>query len=166
MEHGRKYDICPYGTESMHVLRAEKGFIIVGQDTDGSVTPGDLGMDWIVSKKKADFIGRRSLFRSDTSRPGRKQLVGLLTEDPTTVLPEGAHIVAEVRETPPMPMLGHVTSSYMSPNLNRSIAMALLRDGRNKIGQQVNLKLIDGRVVKATVADAVFYDKEGAQARG
>ncbi len=166
LEYGRAYDICPYGTESMHVLRAEKGFIIVGQDTDGSVTPGDLGMDWIVSKKKADFIGRRSLFRSDTSKPGRKQLIGLLTEDPQVVLPEGAHIVAEVKETPPMPMLGHVTSSYMSPNVGRSIALGLLYDGRSKIGERVSLKLMDGRVVGATVADTIFYDSEGARARG
>ena len=166
IQHGRKYDICPYGTESMHVLRAEKGFIIVGQDTDGSVTPGDLGMDWIVSKKKTDFVGRRSLSRSDTSKSGRKQLVGLLTEDPELVLPEGAHVVAEVKEAPPMPMLGHVTSSYMSPNLNRSIAMALIYDGRNKMGEKVSLKLIDGRVITAAVTDTVFYDKEGIRARG
>ena len=149
----------------MHVLRAEKGFIIVGQDTDGAVTPYDLGMDWIVSGKKDDFIGRRSLFRSDTSKPGRKQLVGLLTEDPAQVLPEGAHVVAEVRDQPPMPMLGHVTSSYISPNIGRSIAMALVYDGRSRMGQQVQLKLVDGRVVTATVTDCVFYDKDGGRAR-
>ena len=89
MTAGRDYDITPYGTEAMHVLRAEKGYVIVGQDTDGSVTPVDLGMDWIVSKKK-DFIGKRSLSRSDTDRPNRKQLVGLKTQDPSRVLPEGA----------------------------------------------------------------------------
>jgi sarcosine oxidase subunit alpha len=166
IKHGAAHGLCPYGTESMHVLRAEKGFIIVGQDTDGSVTPGDLGMDWIVSKKKADFIGKRSLSRSSTARAGRKQLVGLLTEDPGEVLPEGTHIVAEARDKPPMPMLGHVTSSYMSPNVGRSIAMALLRDGRNRMGDRVSLKLMDGRTVTATVADPVFYDKEGAKARG
>ena len=166
IKQGAKHKLCVYGTESMHVLRAEKGFIIVGQDSDGSVTPHDLGMDWIVSKKKGDFIGRRSLMRSDTARPGRKQLVGLLTEDPAEVLPEGAHVVAEVKDKPPMPMLGHVTSSYMSPNVGRSIALALLQDGRNLTGEQVSLKLKDGRVIRARVADTVFYDKEGARARG
>jgi sarcosine oxidase subunit alpha len=164
MEHGGKYDICPYGTESMHVLRAEKGFIIAGQDTDGSVTPHDLDMDWIVSGKK-DFFGRRSLDRSDTAKPGRKQLVGLLTEDPKEVLPEGAHVVAEVRDQPPMPTLGHVTSSYMSPNLERSIAMAVIYDGRNRKDQQVKVRLIDGRTVKCRVTDYVFYDKKGERAR-
>ena len=165
VKSGAQYDICPYGTESMHVLRAEKGFIIVGQDSDGSVTPGDLGMDWIVSSKKEDFIGRRSLFRHDTARAGRKQLVGLLTDDPGEVLPEGAHIVATTKDKPPMPMLGHVTSSYMSPNLNRSIAMALMLDGRNRMDEKVKLKLIDGRAVTATVCDPVFYDKDGVRAR-
>ncbi|MBS1269412.1 MAG: Sarcosine oxidase subunit alpha [Gammaproteobacteria bacterium] len=164
MEHGEKYDICPYGTESMHVLRAEKGFIIAGQDTDGSVTPYDLDMNWIVSKKK-DFFGRRSLDRSDTSKPGRKQLVGLLTEDPNEVLPEGAHVVAELKDTPPMPTLGHVSSGYMSPNLGRSIAMAVIYDGKNRKDEKVNVRLMNGRTVKCRVTDYVFYDKKGVRAR-
>jgi len=166
MAHGEKYDICPYGTEAMHVLRAEKGFIIAGQDTDGSVTPYDLDMDWVVSKKK-DFFGRRSLDRSDTARPGRKQLVGLLTESPGEVLPEGAHVVAEVRDKPPMPMLGHVTSSYMSPNVGRSIAMALVTDGRRRKAEQekVHVRLMDGRTVRCRVTDYVFYDQKGERAR-
>ncbi|MGZ4126009.1 MAG: 2Fe-2S iron-sulfur cluster-binding protein, partial [Actinomycetota bacterium] len=92
---GEPFSITPYGTEAMHVLRAEKGFVIVGQDTDGTVTPFDLGMDWIVNMSKGDFVGRRSLTRSDTSRPGRKQLVGLLPEDPSALLPEGAQLVLE-----------------------------------------------------------------------
>ena len=65
-DHG----ITPYGTEAMHVLRAERGFIIVGQETDGTTTPRDLGMDWIVSKKKADFLGKRAWSRADTAREG------------------------------------------------------------------------------------------------
>src|SRR5690606_30244627 len=112
---GQKYGITPYGTEAMHVLRAEKGFIIVGQDTDGTVTPIDLGMGWIVSKNK-EFIGRRSLDRSDTARSDRKQLVGVLTDDPKEILPEGAQLVFEPNAAVPMPMVGHVTSSYWSPN--------------------------------------------------
>ena len=116
MAAGEKYGITPYGTEAMHVLRAEKGFIIVGQETDGTVTPQDLGMDWIVSKQKKDFLGKRSLTRADTARADRKQLVGLLTENPSEVIPEGGQIVAELKDKPPMAMLGHVTSSYYSPN--------------------------------------------------
>ncbi len=165
MTAGEKYGITPYGTEAMHVLRAEKGFIIVGQETDGSVTPFDLGMDWIVSKKK-DFIGRRSLYRSDMSKDDRKQLVGLLTDVPETVLPEGAQLVEKVEDKPPMKMLGHVTSSYHSPNVGRSIAMALIKGGRARMGSKLYAPLADGKVVTCTVTDVVFYDKEGERTRG
>lgn len=162
MAAGAPHGITPYGTEAMHVLRAEKGYVIVGQDTDGSVTPLDLGMDWIVSKQK-DFIGRRSLLRSDTARAGRKQLVGLLTEDPAVVLPEGAQLVADAAAAPPVPMLGHVTSSYDSPALGRSIALALVKDGRRRMGEVLQAPLADGRVIRARVASPVFLDPEGAR---
>ena len=109
---GAEFGITPYGTEAMHVLRAEKGFIIVGQDTDGTVTPYDAGLDWAVGQKKPDFVGKRSLARPDLVAPGRKQLVGLLTDDPSTVLDEGAQIVADPSQPVPMTMIGHVTSSY------------------------------------------------------
>ena len=158
---GESDELCVYGTESMHVLRAEKGFIIAGQDTDGTVTPYDLGMDWIVNTKKPDFLGKRSLARTDTARAGRPQLVGLLTDDPEFVLPEGAHIVSELREAPPMPTAGHVTSSYYSPNAERSIAMALVNDGLSRIGQKVDIRLMDGEVIHATLTNPVFVDPEG-----
>ena len=128
------------------------------------MTPDDLGMDWIVSKKKPDFFGKRSLSRPDTARTGRKQLVGLLTEDPALVLPEGAHLVETPASKPPMTTIGHVTSSYDSPNVGRSIALALVEDGRNRMGDLLHVPLMDGRVVRATVADPVFFDKEGTRA--
>jgi sarcosine oxidase subunit alpha len=161
MTAGERYGITPYGTEAMHVLRAEKGYIIVGQETDGSVTPYDLGMDWIVSKTK-DFVGRRSLSREDMAKPDRKQLVGLLTQNPQEVLPEGAQLVEKVLPRPPMPMLGHVTSSYYSPNCGRSIAMALVKGGLARKGETIYAPLADGRKVPCIVADScVFFDPEG-----
>jgi sarcosine oxidase subunit alpha len=84
MAAGEEFGVTPYGTETMHVLRAEKGFVIVGQDTDGSVTPVDLGMNWLLSKDK-DFLGKRSLARPDCLRSDRKQLVGLLSSDNTVL---------------------------------------------------------------------------------
>jgi len=162
MAAGAPYEITPYGTETMHVLRAEKGYIIVGQDTDGSVTPIDLGMDWIVSKDK-DFIGRRSLFRSDTARNDRKQLVGLLTDEPNVVLPEGAQLVTDPKAPIPVPMVGHVTSSYDSAALGRSIALALVKGGASRMGEVLHAPLADGRVIRARVASAVFVDPEGAR---
>lgn len=166
IEAGKEYDLTPYGTEAMHVLRAEKGFIIVGQDSDGSMTPQDLGMDWIVSKVKKDFIGKRSLIRRDTNRAGRKQLVGLLTKDPGFVLPEGAHIVSVHKPKPPMKMLGHVTSSYMSPILGHSVALATLDDGSQYLGKTFDVAMMDGSCQQVTVADPVFFDQKGERARG
>ena len=160
MTAGEKYGITPYGTETLHVLRAEKAFIIAGQDTDGSVNPMDLGMDWIVSKRK-DFLGRRSLSRPDSLRGDRKQMVGLLAEDPTEVLPEGAQIVADPRAPIPMPMIGHVTSSYFSVALDRTFALALVKGGPARMGDTVHLPLADGRTARAEVTNAVFYDPEG-----
>jgi len=158
MEAGKEFNITPYGTEAMHLLRAEKGFIITGQDTDGTMTPIDLQMDWIVSKKKYDFIGKRSLYRSDTIREDRKQLVGLITEDPKEVLEEGAQIVSEVNKKP-VEMLGHVTSSYYSPNLNKSIALAVVRSGKQMLGQKLFVPM-ENKTINVTVTDSVFFDKE------
>ncbi len=162
MAAGADYGITPYGTETMHVLRAEKGYIIAGQDTDGSVTPVDLGMEGILAKNK-DFLGRRSLKRADCVRSDRKQLVGLLTEDPQSVLPEGGQIVRDPSAPMPVPMVGHVTSSYYSAVLGRSIALALVKGGQSRLGEKVHVPLADGRVIAATTANPVFYDPQGAR---
>ena len=158
MSLGEKYNITPYGTEAMHVLRAEKGYIIVGQETDGSVTPIDLDMSWIVSKKKYDFIGKRALNRSDTIKEDRKQLVGILTTDPSIVLEEGSQLV-EVKTSLPMPMVGHITSSYYSPNLGRSIALALIKSGIKKKGTKLIVPRIN-KSVEVEITNPVFIDPE------
>ena len=156
---------CAYGTETMHVLRAEKGYIIVGQDTDGTVTPHDASLSWAVSKKKTDFVGIRGLKRPDLVKEGRKQLVGLLTKDPNVVLEEGAQIVADPNEPKPMKMLGHVTSSYWSENCGRSIAMALVAGGQARMGQTLYVPMPD-RTIAVEVSDMVFIDKEGGRLNG
>ena len=164
MTAGAKWGITPFGTDAMHVLRAEVGFIMVGQETDGTVTPVDLGLEAMVSPHK-DFLGKRSLARADTARPDRKQLVGLLTQDPAVVLPEGAQLVASAAARPPLRAEGHVTSSYDSPNVGRSIAMALLARGGARHGETVHA-MYDGRLVPALVGPARFFDPEGRRARG
>jgi len=155
---GENYNITPYGTEAMHVLRAEKGYIIVGQETDGSVTPIDLDMNWIVSKKKYDFIGKRALNRSDTVKEDRKQLVGILTVDPSIVLEEGSHLV-EVETSLPMPMVGHITSSYYSPNLGRSIALGLVKSGTRKKGAKLIVPTVN-KSIEVEITNPVFIDPE------
>jgi sarcosine oxidase subunit alpha len=159
MGAGRKYGITPFGTEAMHVLRAEKGFIIAGQDSDGTVTPADLGMSWALSKSK-DFIGKRSMGRPDSVRTDRKQLVGLLADDAREVLPEGGQIVETAASAPPVKMIGHVTSSYYSANLGHSIALALVKGGRQRHGERVYVPL-EGRTVSATLTAPRFFDPDG-----
>ncbi len=163
---GAPIGLAPYGTEAMHVLRAEKGYPIIGQDTDGTITPQDLGMSWAVSKKKPDFIGKRSFARADNSRPDRKHLVGLLPEDDTLLLPEGAQIV-QLSElpAPPVPMLGHVTSSYRSAVLGRTFALALLKGGRDRIGSRVYV-VVDDEPQPVTVTGSVVFDPDGTRRDG
>ncbi len=158
---GTSEGITAYGTEALHVLRAEKGFIVIGDETDGTVTPYDVNMGWAVSKKKDDFIGKRSLSQSYLASEGRKQLVGLLTDDAAEVLPDGAYAVAEVKPNPPMKMIGQVTSSYYSPTLDRSIAMALIEGGLDMMGQTISFPLEGNRVVTAKIVSPVFLDTEG-----
>ena len=168
-ELGAEFDITPYGTETMHVLRAEKAYPIVGHDTDGTVTPHDLNMDWIVSKKKRDFVGKRSYQRlSHTSGP-RKQWVSLHPVDGTTFLPEGTQVVdAGTPLTPqdgPVPMIGWVTSAYQSPALGRPFGLALVLGGLDRIGERVHA-VVDGSAVECEIGDTVVYDKEGARRDG
>ncbi len=162
---GEKIRLTPYGTETMHVLRAEKGLIIVGQEIDGTVTPYDLGLDWIVSKKKADFVGKLSCSRPDTARDDRKQLVGLLTDDPNEVLPEVAQITEEADGTPPVSILGRVTSSYHSSTLGRSIALAVIKGDRNPMDATVHASLGDKTLLCKVVA-SIFFDAEGERLNG
>jgi len=162
IDAGAEFDITPYGTETMHVLRAEKGFIIVGQDTDGSMTPADMGMDWAVRRNKPfGFLGDRSLDLAHHLREDRPQLVGLASYDAKTVLPEGGQLVDDPERRPPMPIAGHVTSSYYSARLSRPIALGMVKRGAGRMGETVYCPLADGRVVKASIVDSVFYDPKG-----
>lgn len=162
VEAGKKYNLTPYGTETMHVLRAEKGFIIVGQDTDGSVTPDDLGMGWCVGRNKPfSWIGWRGMNREDCLREDRKQLVGLKPLDPNKVLPEGAQLVFDPKQSIPMKMVGHVTSSYMSASLGHAFALAVVKGGLKRMGERVFAPLADGSVIEAEICSSVFYDPKG-----
>ena len=160
IEAGCEFGITPYGTETMHVLRAEKGFIIVGQDTDGSMTPGDMGMDWAVrANKPFGFLGDRSLSLADHLREDRLQFVGLASSD--SVLPEGAPLVNAGDSAPGEPNQGCVTSAYYSARLSRPIALGLVRGGRKRLGETLHCSLANGRNIPVTIVDPVFYDPEG-----
>jgi len=162
---GQQYDITPYGTEAMHVLRAEKGYIIVGQETDGTVTPDDAGLGWAIGKTKPDFVGKRSLQRPSMSAADRKQLVGLFTADPQVVLDEGSQVMQGPGTQPPVRPIGHVTSSYHSAVLGRSIALALVSGGRARMGEMLYVPTGNGDIA-VKVTSPVFYDPEGARLNG
>jgi len=164
-ESGRGYGITPYGTEAMHVLRAEKGYLIVGQDTDGTATPDDMGLTWAIGKKKRDFVGKRSIGRASMQDPARRQFVGLRTADPAVVLDEGVQLVETPGQSVPMKIVGHVTSAYASAALGRSIALAMLAGGRARAGSTVYAAMPGGDM-PVTVTSTVFYDPEGARLHG
>src|SRR5579871_6400459 len=148
---GRTYDLTAYGTETMHVLRAEKGYIIVGQDTDGTQTPYDLNMSWIVSKKK-EFIGKRSFQLPYLKASGRPQLIGLLPENGDEVIPEGAYITvlnAQPDKHGKTSHIGFVTSSYHSPELGRAFALALVSNGLQRMGEIVSVPRPGPRQIRA-----------------
>ena len=162
---GQPHGISEYGTETMHVLRAEKGYIIVGQDTDGTVTPDDAGLGWAIGKTKTDFVGKRSLERPSMKAAGRKQLVGLRACDGRTVLEEGAQLAVKPGQAPPMELIGHITSSYASSVLGFPIALAMLAGGRARMGEHLYVPMPGGDI-EVEVTSPVFYDPAGEQING
>ena len=160
---GEEFGVMPYGTEAMHIMRAEKGFIMIGDETDGTVIPQDLNLNWAISKKKADYLGKRAQERSHMASPDRWKLVGLETLD-GSVLPDGAYAVAEgVNANGQRNVQGRVTSTYHSPTLNKGIAMGLVKHGPDRMGEVLDFPGDNGKVFKARIVDQVFYDKEGAK---
>ena len=158
---GEEFGIMPYGTEALHVMRAEKGFIMIGDETDGTVIPQDLGLHWAISKKKSDFLGKRAQERSHMVDPDRWKLVGLETLD-GSVLPDGAYAVGEgANANGQRNTIGRVTSTYFSPTLNRGIAMGLVAQGPDRMGEILNFPDLSGNEVKVKLVDPVFYDKNG-----
>jgi len=161
MDAGAEFGIMPYGTETLHILRAEKGFIMIGDETDGTVIPQDLNLNWALSKKKEDYLGKRAHTRSHMADPNRWKLVGLETVD-KSVLPDGAYAIADGNNANGQPNTqGRVTSTYYSANLERGIAMGLVLKGPDRMGEVLEFNNVDGTTVAAKIVDPVFYDKEG-----
>ncbi|MBT0957198.1 sarcosine oxidase subunit alpha family protein [Alphaproteobacteria bacterium KMM 3653] len=163
VKEGADLGLMPYGTEALHILRAEKGFIMIGDETDGTVIPQDLGLHWAISKKKTDYLGKRAQERPHMTDPARWKLVGLETIS-GAVLPDGAYATApgynanDQRNTQ-----GRVTSTYYSPTLERGIAMGLVLNGPDRMGEVLNFPGTNGQIYRARIVDPVFYDKEGAK---
>ncbi len=166
MEAGAEFGIMPYGTECLHVLRAEKGFIMIGDETDGTVIPQDLGLSWAISKKKDDFLGKRGQLRSHMVDPDRWKLVGLESVD-GSVIPDGAYAVAKGENANGQRNVqGRITSTYYSANLERGIAMGLVKDGPDRMGEVITFPKTKGGDVQAKIVNAVFYDPAGEKQNG
>ncbi len=161
LEAGRRYAIAPVGSEANHVLRIEKGFVSVGHEADGICGPDDLGLSFAAHADKSDFVGRQALLRDRASPAGRPQLVGLFARDPAFVLPEGAAVLRDDAAR----TRGYVTASCWSDACGRSLALALIEDGRTLTGCDVTLATADGSV-GARVVPPVFYDPKGERQRG
>ena len=163
---GAEFGAMPYGTEALHIMRAEKGFIMIGDETDGTVIPQDLNLDWAISKKKDDFLGKRGQMRNHLASPDRWKLVGFEALD-GSVIPDGAYVVdAGVNANGQRNVQGRITSTYFSPTLRKGIAMGLLKHGPKRMGEVVEFGTFKNGVkgtLKARVVDPVFFDKDGVK---
>ncbi|MDX8352287.1 sarcosine oxidase subunit alpha family protein [Cognatiyoonia sp. IB215182] len=161
IEAGEEFGVMPYGTEALHIMRAEKGFIMIGDETDGTVIPQDLNLHWALSKKKEDYLGKRAHARTHMASADRWKLVGLETED-GSVLPDGAYALATgTNENGQRNTQGRVTSTYYSPTLEKGIALGLIHKGPDRMGEVIEFNKVDGTTIRAKIVDPVFYDKEG-----
>ena len=161
MAAGAEFEIAPYGTEALHVMRAEKGFIMIGDETDGTIIPQDLNLNWAISKKKEDFLGKRGMERSNMVSPDRWRLVGLETLDGSVVEDGALAPLPGLNANGQRKTQGRVTSSYYSPTLDRGIAMALVHRGPDRMGEVIEMQGKDGATISARIVDPVFYDKAG-----
>jgi sarcosine oxidase subunit alpha len=161
IDAGTEFAAMPYGTECLHVMRAEKGFIMIGDETDGTVIPQDLGLSWAVSKKKDDFLGKRAQQRSFMDNDDRWQLVGLETLD-GSVLEDGAYAIASGKNANGQKNTqGRITSAYYSPTLKKGIAMGLVHNGPSRVGEVISFTKIGTSPVEAKIVSPIFFDPEG-----
>ncbi len=158
MERGQDLGVKPYGVESVMTMRIEKGYLHVGSDTDGTTIPGDVGWGHIAERKKAHFVGKRSLFRPHCTDPNRHQFVGLEPLDGKAPLHAGGHLTAKGGKASE----GYLTSAAYSPTLDRYIGLGLLKRGRDRMDETIEI-YDQGSRRHAKVVNPVHYDKEGAQ---
>ncbi|MGD1879251.1 MAG: sarcosine oxidase subunit alpha family protein [Kiloniellaceae bacterium] len=161
LEAGKPFGMIPYGVEALGTLRIEKGHV-AGPELDGRTTAEDLGLASMVSTKKP-FIGSSMYQREGLTDPARLKLVGFVSAKGDKIRP-GAHLVSAGDTASPPKSLGHITSTTYSPALEKYIALGLLEDGPNRIGETLvatyPLKNID---VEVEVVSSHFFDPDGSR---
>jgi len=165
LEIGEDLDVTPIGVETLMVLRTEKGYLHVGSDTDGYTTPRDAGWGRVAEKKAGEFLGKRSLERPFNRRDGRLEFVGLTPLAAGEALRAGAHVIDSHQAGAPAPTRGYVTSACYSPNLERCVALGLVRDGFSRKGERVSI-YDNGRVLGAMISGPAAWDPEGERLHG
>jgi methylglutamate dehydrogenase subunit C len=162
---GQAFNVAPYGTEALGVMRIEKGHP-AGNELSGQTTAGDLGMGRMMSKKK-DFIGRVMAQRPGLIDPARPSLVGLKPIDRRHKLRAGAHVLSPGAKAVAANDEGYVTSAAWSPTLDHSIALALLTNGPERHGERIIVHdPVRGGDVEAEICNPIFFDPEGVRVRG
>ncbi len=163
---GAGHGLRPYGTEAMGIMRIEKGHV-AGGELNGQTTAEDLGLGRMQSRRK-DYIGLAMVDREGLADVMRPRFVGLVPVDGKTRIRAGAHLVEDPDRPPPVPRLGHVSSSaYLSPTVGHPIALGLVAGGRERLGEEVwAVSPVHGQRVKVRLADPVFYDPDGGRQRG
>ncbi|KQU87468.1 (2Fe-2S)-binding protein [Mesorhizobium sp. Root102] len=155
---GQAFDVVVIGLEALMILRAEKGFIVIGKDTDGTTLPHDLGVDGPRAKRQSEFVGRRSLFTEEAARDNRMQLVGLAVPQGEAPLATGAHGIKRIDGG--LRSQGFVTSSYQSPTLGRPVALGLIERGAARHGETIEIQHL-GKIRTATIAPPCAFDPAG-----
>ena len=164
IELGKDFQIQPYGTEALSTLRIEMGHV-AGSEIDGRTIAYDLSLEGMLSEKK-DFIGKRSLKRKAFTEKGREQIVGLVPIDKKTSIPEGSHLVVDHKLKSPNPKLGHVSASCWSVENNNPFSLAILKNGKNKIGEKLYaVSPLKNISVQVEVVSQHYVDPDGKRVR-
>jgi len=164
MELGKEMNIEPYGTEALSTLRIEMGHV-AGSEIDGRVISSDLSLEGMLSKKK-DFIGKRSLSREAFLNPNREKFVGVVPLDKKSMIPEGSHLVRDSNASLPNPKLGHISASCWSVEYNNPFSLAILKDGKKKIGEKLfALSPLKNKKIEVEIVSSHYVDPKGERVR-
>ena len=164
IEFGQEMNIEPYGTEALSTLRIEMGHV-AGSELDGRTIPYDVSLEGMLSKKK-DFIGKRSLTREAFLNPKREKVVGVIPLDKKTTIPEGSHLVKDGNASSPNPKLGHVSASCWSVEYNNPFSLAIIQDGKNRIGEKLYaVSPLNNKNIAVEIVSSHYVDPKGERVR-
>ena len=164
IELGKEMNIEPYGTEALSTLRIEMGHV-AGSEIDGRVIASDLSLEGMLSKKK-DFIGKRSLNREAFINPNREKIVGVVPLDKKSMIPEGSHLVSDSNASLPNPKLGHISASCWSVEYNNPFSLAILKDGKKKIGEKLYaVSPLKNKNIAVEIVSSHYVDPKGERVR-